>query len=79
MVWVDGADERGHLGPVAHGDDPAVGDGQRLGGGPGVVDGQDGSVHDDICGGHVPRMLVILGDRGGSRHELQHVLVWPYE
>ena len=35
-----GADERGDLGAVADGDDPAVGDGERLGGGPRVIDGQ---------------------------------------
>ena len=46
------ADESGHLGPVTDRDDPAVGHRQRLGGGPGVVDGQDGSGDDDVCSGH---------------------------
>ena len=48
-----GADERADLGSVAHGDDAAVGDGERLGGGPGVVDGQHGPGDDDIRIGHV--------------------------
>ena len=47
-----GANERGDVGPATDGDDPAVGDGKRLGGGPGVVDGQYGSGDDDVCIGH---------------------------
>ena len=46
------SDEAGHLRPAAHRDDPAVGNSQRLGGGPGLVDGQHGSGDDDICGAH---------------------------
>ena len=52
MVWVSGPISAGDVGPVAHRDDPAVGHGERLGGGPGVVDGQHGSGNDDVCGGH---------------------------
>ncbi len=48
-----GADEVGDIGAGADGDDPAVGDGERLGRGPLVIDGQDGSGDDDICGSHV--------------------------
>jgi hypothetical protein len=47
-----GADEGGNLGAVTHGDDSAIGHGECLGGGPGVVDGQHRSGYDDICGGH---------------------------
>ena len=47
-----GAHEPGDIGPAADGDDPPVGDGERLGGGPRVVDGQYGSGDDDICIGH---------------------------
>ena len=50
-----GTDELADLGPVAHGNDSAVGHGESLGGGPGVVDGQHGSGNDDICGGHGQR------------------------
>ncbi len=48
-----GADKSGHVRPVAHGDDPAVGDGERLGCGPRVVDGQYGSGDDEVCISHV--------------------------
>ena len=48
-----GAHEPGDIGAAADGNDAPVGDGERLGGGPRVVDGQDGSGDDDICGGHV--------------------------
>lgn len=44
-----GPDGVGDLGTSPDGDDPAVGHGERLGGGPGLVDGQDGSGHDEIC------------------------------
>jgi hypothetical protein len=50
-----GSDERGDVGPATDGDDPAVGDGERLDGGPGVVDGQYGSGDDEICVGHVQK------------------------
>jgi hypothetical protein len=48
-----GTDERGDVGPVTDGDDPAVGDGDCFRRGPLVIDGQDGSGDDDICGSHV--------------------------
>lgn len=44
-----GAGEVGDLSTGADGDDAAVGDRERLGGGPRLVDGQDGSGHDEIC------------------------------
>ncbi len=47
-----GADELGDLVASADGDDAAVGDGQCLCGGSGVVDGQDGSGNDEICQRH---------------------------
>ncbi|GLE52788.1 hypothetical protein ATCCBAA256_23490 [Mycobacterium montefiorense] len=50
-----GADETGDFGPAADGDDPAVGDGERFGGGPRVVDGQDVSGNDEICIRHVQK------------------------
>ena len=53
MVWVPAPMSPADVGPVAHGDDPAVGDRERLGGGPLLVDGQHGSGDDEICVGHV--------------------------
>ena len=47
-----GADERGDIGAGADGDDPPVGDGERLGGGPGLVDGQYGPGDDEVCMRH---------------------------
>ena len=46
------ADQRLDVGPIADGDDPPVGDGERLGGRPRIVDGQDGSGDDEVCVGH---------------------------
>jgi hypothetical protein len=47
-----GAGEFGDLGAGSDGDDATVGDGERLGRGPRLVDGQDGSGNDEICIGH---------------------------
>ncbi|ORW04180.1 hypothetical protein AWC15_03790 [Mycobacterium lacus] len=46
------ARQRGHVGPVADGDDPAAGDGDGLGRGPRVVDGEHASGGNEISGGH---------------------------
>ena len=48
-----GTDVLCDVGTSADGDDPAVGDGERLGRGPRLVDGQYGPGDDQVCGGHV--------------------------
>ncbi|CFA96508.1 Uncharacterised protein [Mycobacterium tuberculosis] len=47
-----GANQAGNLGPVTDGNDPAVGDRDRLGRWPRIVDGEHGSGHDEVCIGH---------------------------
>ena len=70
-----GADPRLHVGTRSDGDDPAVGYGERLGGGPVGVDGQDVSDDDEVrSAGHE-----VDARPQGLTYGLEHVLVLGHE